>query len=53
MINITNLTKKFGKKILFENLSLKLPDKGIIAISGESGAGKTTLLRMIAGLDKK
>lgn len=50
---ISNLSKKFGKKIIFDNLSLNIEDKGIYALWGESGCGKTTLLRIIAGLDKK
>ncbi len=52
-MKITNLSKRFGKKILFNNFSLDIPDRGIIAIKGESGCGKTTLMRIIAGLDKK
>ena len=52
-MKIVSLTKKFGKKVLFNNFSLDIPEKGIIALSGKSGCGKTTLLRMIAGLDKK
>lgn len=52
-MQITNLTKRFGKKLLFENLSFTVPENGIIAINGESGKGKTTLFRIIAGLDKK
>ncbi len=53
LMQITDLTKKFGKKTLFEGFSLTVPEKGIIAINGESGKGKTTLFRIIAGLDKK
>ncbi len=52
-MKIIDLSKKFGKKLLFDSFSLNIPDCGIIAISGESGCGKTTLLRIIAGLDKK
>ncbi|MBR5315047.1 MAG: ABC transporter ATP-binding protein [Clostridia bacterium] len=52
-MTISNLSKKFGKKILFQNFSLNTEKSGIIALWGESGKGKTTLLRMIAGLDKK
>ncbi|MBE6671307.1 MAG: ABC transporter ATP-binding protein [Ruminococcaceae bacterium] len=50
---ISGLTKRFGKKVIFDNFNLEIGNKGIIALSGESGRGKTTLLRMIAGLDKK
>ena len=50
---ISDLSKKFGKKTVFDSFSLKIEDKGITALWGESGCGKTTLLRMIAGLDKK
>ncbi len=53
MIQIQNLTKRFGKKVLYENLTLTLPETGIVSLAGESGSGKTTLLRLIAGLDKK
>lgn len=53
MIYLSGLNKRFGKKAIFEDFSAEFPDKGIIAISGESGKGKTTLLRIIAGLDRK
>lgn len=50
-LEIRNLTKKFGEKIIFSNFSFSFPDKGIFALVGDSGIGKTTLLRMISGLD--
>ena len=50
-LTIQSLTKAFGGKKLFENLTYDFADKGIYAVVGESGAGKTTLLRMICGLD--
>lgn len=53
MIRLNNISKKFGKKIIFKDFSLNIDDKGIFALKGASGCGKTTLLRMIAGLDKK
>lgn len=52
-MKITNLSKKFGKKILFDKFSLEIAECGILAIKGNSGCGKTTLMRIIAGLDKK
>lgn len=52
-MKITNLSKKFGKKVLFDNFNLDVSDSGIIAIKGDSGRGKTTLMRIIAGLDKR
>ena len=57
MIQIKNLNKFFNKKKSNEihvvnNVSLKLPSKGMIAIFGRSGCGKTTLLNVIGGLDK-
>ena len=51
MITVKNLKKSFGDKVLFDNYSLTLPDKGTFYITGPSGSGKTTLLRIIAGLD--
>ena len=44
-----NVTKAFGDRLLFENLSFRLPRGGIVGIVGPNGAGKTTLLRMITG----
>jgi ABC-type multidrug transport system ATPase subunit len=52
MLTVKNLNKSFGKKQIFKNFSLELPDCGVFVLCGESGVGKTTLLRMICGLDK-
>ncbi len=43
------VSKAFGDKILFENLSFDLPPNGIVGVIGPNGAGKTTLFRMIMG----
>ena len=51
-LSLNRLGKRFGDKILFENLTFKFEKKGIYAIVGGSGSGKTTLLRIICGLDK-
>ncbi len=51
-MEIKNLSKSFGEKIVFDNLSLDIPDNKTTFIMGESGCGKTTLLRILAGLDK-
>ena len=51
-LRIKNLCKRFGKKNIFNSLSLEFLDKGLYVIRGNSGIGKTTLLRMIAGLDR-
>ncbi len=47
VIEMENVTKGFGKRILFENLSFKLPRSGIIGIIGPNGTGKTTLFKLI------
>ncbi|PAB01762.1 amino acid ABC transporter ATP-binding protein [Enterococcus canintestini] len=52
MLELKNINKAFGKKNIFENLDLNIPDGEILAIVGPSGGGKTTLLRMLAGLEK-
>jgi ATP-binding cassette ChvD family protein len=49
VIEAVNVSKAFGDKILFENLSFLLPPAGIVGIIGPNGAGKTTLFRMIMG----
>lgn len=47
VIEAHNITKAFGDKLLFENLSFNLPQGGIVGIIGPNGAGKTTLFRLI------
>lgn len=47
MIQGINLSKYFGDKILFENLSFDIEESEFVCFSGESGKGKTTLLNMI------
>jgi len=47
VIEFTDVSKSFGDKLLYENLSFKLPPAGIVGIIGPNGAGKTTLFRMI------
>lgn len=49
VIEANNISKSFGERVLFENLSFNLPPAGIVGIIGANGAGKTTLFRMIAG----
>ncbi len=50
-VSFKNVTKGYGKHVVFRNLSLKIPQGKITCITGPSGCGKTTLLRMIAGLE--
>jgi len=52
VIEATNISKKFGDKLLYENLSFNLPRGGIVGIIGANGAGKTTLFRLITGEEK-
>lgn len=49
VIEANGITKAFGDKLLYENLSFKLPPGGIVGIIGPNGAGKTTLFKMITG----
>lgn len=51
MLEIKDLTKKFGTKTVIDDLSMTVKDNEIMAIVGPSGAGKTTLLRCITGLE--
>lgn len=52
VIEANNVTKAYGDKVLFENLSFSLPPAGIVGIIGPNGAGKTTLFRLITGQEK-
>jgi ATP-binding cassette ChvD family protein len=52
VIEADGVAKAYGDKLLFENMSFKLPKGGIVGIIGPNGAGKTTLFRMIVGQEK-
>lgn len=52
VIDVKEISKAYGDKLLFENLSFSLPPAGIVGVIGPNGAGKTTLFRMIMGLEK-
>lgn len=47
MIELQEVSKKFGKHQIFENFSLSIPAQKMTAILGRSGAGKSTLLNLI------
>ena len=49
VIEFKNITKAFGDKLLFENLSFLLPPGGIVGVIGPNGAGKSTLFKLITG----
>jgi energy-dependent translational throttle protein EttA len=49
VINVENLSKGFGDRLLIENLSFALPPAGIVGIIGPNGAGKSTLFAMLTG----
>jgi len=52
VIEADNLKKAYGDKLLFEDLSFKLPPGGIVGVIGPNGAGKTTLFRMLTGREQ-
>jgi ATP-binding cassette ChvD family protein len=49
VIEVENISKAYGDKLLFENLSFTLPAGGIVGVIGPNGAGKSTLFKMITG----
>ncbi len=52
VIDLNEVSKGYGERLLIDNLSFKLPPGGIVGIIGANGAGKTTLFRMITGQEK-
>ncbi|MBP7408316.1 MAG: energy-dependent translational throttle protein EttA [Flavobacteriales bacterium] len=52
VIEFKGVSKAFGDRVLFEDVSFSLPPAGIVGIIGPNGAGKTTLFRMIMGEEK-
>lgn len=52
VIEAENVSKAFGDKLLFENLSFSLPQGGIVGVIGPNGAGKTTLFNLITRKEK-
>ncbi|MFB9770177.1 amino acid ABC transporter ATP-binding protein [Lactiplantibacillus modestisalitolerans] len=52
MLELKNITKRFGDRTIIKDLNLTVRDGEILSIVGPSGAGKTTLLRCITGLER-
>jgi sulfate-transporting ATPase len=52
VIEFRNLTKSFGDRVLYDNLSFDVPKGAIVGIVGPNGAGKTTMFRLITGEQK-
>ncbi|MDH3559601.1 MAG: energy-dependent translational throttle protein EttA [Gammaproteobacteria bacterium] len=52
VIEASHLSKRFGDKLLIEDLSFNLPRGGIVGVIGPNGAGKTTLFRMLTGAEQ-
>ncbi|HZI92381.1 MAG TPA: energy-dependent translational throttle protein EttA [Thermoleophilaceae bacterium] len=52
VVEAEGVSKAYGDRLLFEDLSFKLPPAGIVGVIGGNGAGKTTLLRMITGSEQ-
>ncbi len=52
VLEAENLTKSYGDKLLFEDLSFRLPKGGIVGVIGPNGAGKSTLFRIITGVEE-
>ena len=51
VVDVENLSKGFGDRLLIDDLSFSLPRNGIVGVIGPNGAGKTTLFKMILGLE--
>ncbi|MFA6318162.1 MAG: energy-dependent translational throttle protein EttA [Elusimicrobiota bacterium] len=52
VIDVQGVSKAYGEKLLFEDLTFSLPRNGIVGVIGPNGAGKTTLFKLITGKEK-
>ena len=52
MLEIKNITKRFGEKTALENMSFTVPEGSVFGLIGPNGSGKSTLLRIISGVFK-
>ena len=52
MIQLSDLTKTFGDRVLFDHVTWQITDRERVGLCGPNGAGKTTLLKMMAGIDE-
>lgn len=52
VIDVENVTKSYGDRVLFENLSFSIPKNAIVGVIGPNGVGKSTLFRMIMGQEQ-
>jgi ATP-binding cassette ChvD family protein len=52
VLEVNGLEKEYGDKILFKDLTFKLPPNGIVGVIGPNGAGKSTLFKLITGKEK-
>jgi len=52
VIEAENITKAYGDKLLYENLSFSIPRNGIVGVVGANGVGKSTLFKIMMGLEE-
>ncbi|KRM75438.1 ABC-F family ATP-binding cassette domain-containing protein [Secundilactobacillus collinoides] len=51
LLQVQQVTRRFGAETLFADVNMDIPDNGRVALVGRNGAGKSTLIRIIAGID--